>query len=86
MNARSSRIFGLLAAFSFWFLAVTALGQPEKTDPLPSWNEGPAKKSILDFVRLTTDKGSPQYIAPEQRIATLIRMARFGSSNRSMRK
>lgn len=38
-------------------------------DPLSSWNEGPAKKAILDFVQTTTDKQNPQYIPPEQRIA-----------------
>ena len=25
-------------------------------DPLPSWNDGAAKKSIIDFVKVTTDK------------------------------
>ena len=39
-------------------------------DPLPSWNEGPAKKAILDFVRATTDKASPTYVLPAERIAT----------------
>lgn len=39
-------------------------------DPLPSWNEGQAKQAIVEFVRLVTDKSSPQYVAPEQRIAT----------------
>jgi phosphoglycolate phosphatase-like HAD superfamily hydrolase len=44
----------------------------EKTgaDPLPSWNDGPAKKAILDFVRATTDKASPKYVPPADRIAT----------------
>jgi len=39
-------------------------------DPLPSWNEGAARKAILDFVRATTDASSPDFVAPEQRIAT----------------
>src|SRR5262245_24835666 len=39
-------------------------------DPLLSWNDGPAKKAILDFVRATTDKGSPKYVPPPARIAT----------------
>ena len=30
-----------------------------ETDPLPSWNDGPAKRGILDFVRTTTDKTKP---------------------------
>jgi phosphoglycolate phosphatase-like HAD superfamily hydrolase len=47
-----------------------AFGQQDKTDPLPSWNDGAAKKAILEFVRVTTDKASHKYVAPEQRIAT----------------
>src|SRR5262245_12336593 len=39
-------------------------------DPLPSWNDGPAKKAILDFVRVTTDKDSPKFVPPAERIAT----------------
>jgi phosphoserine phosphatase len=41
-----------------------------QSDPLPSWNDGPAKKAILEFVRVTTDKTSPKYVRPEDRIAT----------------
>jgi len=37
---------------------------------LPSWNDGPAKQAILDFVKTTTDKTNPKFIAPEDRIAT----------------
>src|SRR4051812_8246507 len=38
--------------------------------PLASWNAGPAKQAILDFVRVTTDRSSPQFVAPDERIAT----------------
>lgn len=41
-----------------------------QTDPLPSWNEGPAKQAILSFVKQTTGKAGPQYVAPPDRIAT----------------
>ncbi|WP_245318619.1 HAD family hydrolase [Bradyrhizobium sp. DOA1] len=37
--------------------------------PLPSWNDGPAKQAILDFVRATTDAGSPNHVAAADRIA-----------------
>ena len=37
---------------------------------LPSWNDGPAKQAILDFVRATTDPASPKLVPPEERIAT----------------
>lgn len=40
------------------------------SDPLPSWNDGQAKQAILDFVHATTDRSSPSYVAPEDRIAT----------------
>jgi hypothetical protein len=40
------------------------------TDPLPSWNDGPAKQSIQDFVARVTKPGGPEFVPPEQRIAT----------------
>ncbi|MGO9628434.1 MAG: HAD family hydrolase [Xanthobacteraceae bacterium] len=43
---------------------------PAQTDPLQSWNDGPAKQAILDFVRATTDPNSPHFVRPEERIAT----------------
>jgi phosphoserine phosphatase len=39
-------------------------------DPLPSWNDGAAKKAIVDFVKVTTTPGGPQFVPPEERIAT----------------
>jgi phosphoglycolate phosphatase-like HAD superfamily hydrolase len=41
-----------------------------QTDPLPSWNDGPAKKAIVSFVKQTTTQGSPQFVDPVARIAT----------------
>ena len=41
-----------------------------ETDPLPSWNDGPAKQAILKFVQETTDQASPKFVPPEERIAT----------------
>ena len=38
-------------------------------DPLPSWNPGPAKESILKFVADVTDPASPSYVPPAERIA-----------------
>jgi phosphoserine phosphatase len=45
-------------------------GRVALADPLPSWNEGPVKQAIVEFVRTVTDKSSPNYVPPEQRIAT----------------
>src|SRR5258706_11855450 len=39
-------------------------------DPLPSWNDGPAKKSIVEFVAKTTKPGSPDFVPVTERIAT----------------
>jgi phosphoglycolate phosphatase-like HAD superfamily hydrolase len=41
-----------------------------KSDSLPSWNEGASKKSIVDFVARVTREGGPDYVKPEERIAT----------------
>lgn len=38
-------------------------------DPLPSWNDGLAKRAILDFVRATVNQSSPAFVPVEQRIA-----------------
>jgi phosphoserine phosphatase len=40
------------------------------TDPLPSWNDGPARRSIVEFVRRTTTAGSPDFVPMAERIAT----------------
>ncbi len=38
-------------------------------DPLPSWNEGPVKQAIIDFVRKVTRAGSDDFVAVPDRIA-----------------
>ena len=59
-----ARILALAASLLF---AAQASAQ---TDPLPSWNDGAAKKAIVDFVKTTTTQGSPQFVPPAERIAT----------------
>ena len=49
---------------------VVALAAHAQTDPLPSWNDGPAKKAIVEFVQTTTTQGSPNFVPPSERIAT----------------
>ena len=39
-------------------------------DPLPSWNDTKQKQAIVAFVQQVTKKGTPDYVAPEERIAT----------------
>ena len=38
-------------------------------DRLPSWNDGAARRAIVDFVESTTRAGTSHYIPPEARIA-----------------
>jgi hypothetical protein len=61
------KIVGLLALSALLLPSASAQTQ---TDPLPSWNAGAAKKAIVEFVRATTTKGSPTFVAPAERIAT----------------
>jgi len=55
----------VLAAFVYAALSTTV----QAADPLPSWNDGVAKKSILQFVGNVTEKGSPDFVSPADRIA-----------------
>jgi phosphoserine phosphatase len=42
----------------------------EQGDPLPSWNDGLPKQSILSFVAAISREGSPDFVPVPQRIAT----------------
>jgi hypothetical protein len=42
----------------------------EGAQSLPSWNDGPTKQAILDFLRATTDQSSRSFVRPDDRIAT----------------
>ncbi|MCA0303430.1 MAG: haloacid dehalogenase-like hydrolase [Proteobacteria bacterium] len=41
-----------------------------QADPLPSWNDGAARRRILDFVARTTTPGHPDWVPVPERIAT----------------
>ena len=47
-----------------------AAAQNATADPLPSWNDGASKQSIIDFVTAVTREGSPDFVPAPQRIAT----------------
>ena len=51
--------------------APVAADQPAApaSDPLPSWNNGPAKQAILDFVAAVTTESSPTFVPRAERIA-----------------
>jgi phosphoserine phosphatase len=59
----------LLAAALLGALAFTAT-IARAADPLSSWNDGPAKKSIVEFVEKVTKPGSPDFVPVPERIAT----------------
>ncbi|QDU86813.1 haloacid dehalogenase-like hydrolase [Pirellulimonas nuda] len=51
-------------------LAALAACPAGAVDPLPSWNDTPAKQRILSFVAKVTNEGSADFVPPEARIAT----------------
>jgi len=63
----SRRATFVLAAIAGMARAAPAFAQP---DPLPSWNDGAAKKAIVSFVETTTTPGNPDFVPPAERIAT----------------
>ena len=59
----------LIVMLSCLAYAADPLLAPRK-DPLPSWNDGAAKKAIIDFVTKVTKEGSADFVPPPERIAT----------------
>ena len=53
----------------FFLLLACALISEAAADPLPSWNSGPAKQAILDFVAKVTDPDSKGFVPASQRLA-----------------
>ncbi len=70
VNAVSTRRLPLV-----WLLAtLMALPAPAGAvapapDPLPSWNDGPAKRSIVEFVRRVSDAAAPGHVPVPERVA-----------------
>src|SRR5438034_10552656 len=51
-------------------IAIAGLTTAYPQDPLPSWNDGKAKQSIITFVEKVTKEGSPDFVPVPERIAT----------------
>ena len=47
----------------------TSASPAVQIDPLPSWNDGPTKQSILDFVQKVSRQGSDTFVPVPERIA-----------------
>jgi phosphoserine phosphatase len=59
----------LLGAVAGLALLLACQSQTTALDSLPSWNDGPAKESIVEFVTKVSEEGGPDYVAPAERIA-----------------
>ena len=66
---RTSYLVKMVHAVFLTFLVLSSV-QAATTNPLPSWNAGPNKQAIIDFVQAVTDKNSKDYVPPELRIAS----------------
>jgi haloacid dehalogenase-like hydrolase len=66
---KTARGHNLLTAALVAAVAFTAT-IARAADPLPSWNEGSAKTSIIEFVTKVTTAGSPDFVLVPERIAT----------------
>jgi phosphoglycolate phosphatase-like HAD superfamily hydrolase len=59
-----------VAVFCVLVLLVASMRVHAQSDPLPSWNDGAARKAIMTFVEQTTTAGSPKFVPPGERFAT----------------
>lgn len=66
---RTARTRTVIAGALVSVLAFTA-ACARAADPLPSWNDGAAKKSIVAFVEKVTKQGSSEFVPSAERIAT----------------
>ena len=68
-----SRDFGAISNLILSGFAVLALALAatiaRAQDPLPSWNDGPAKQAIVNFVAKVTKEGSSDFVQPAERVA-----------------
>lgn len=67
MKTKRVLLTSLILIFSLIF---GGLATAQTADSLPSWKDGKAKQSIIDFVTKVTKEGSPDFVPPDERIAT----------------
>src|SRR6187401_2589734 len=63
-------INGLVATAAILTFSTVCTTAQSAQDPLLSWNDGAAKKSIVAFVEKVTKEGSPDFVPVAERIAT----------------
>jgi hypothetical protein len=62
---RRTASFAITVLIGLALLSTVAHAQ----DPLPSWNDGKAKQTIVAFVAKVTKEGAPDFVPPAERIA-----------------
>jgi phosphoglycolate phosphatase-like HAD superfamily hydrolase len=68
MNRRFG-CFALVAVLGGLLCGLASQTAFAQTDPLPSWNDGTARKSITEFVERVTTQGGADFVPPAERIA-----------------
>ena len=69
MTAGISSLAALVRALLLCVLLAVTAPSMAQTDPLPSWNDGAAKRAIVSFVKATTEPGSADFVPQAERIA-----------------
>ncbi len=82
MERRLTKQVFAVAALSLLYFSSRAGAQ----DPLPSWNDGSAKQTIIEFVQKTTTQSGPDFVLPRSASPPSTRTARYGSSIRFIRR
>jgi phosphoglycolate phosphatase-like HAD superfamily hydrolase len=64
------KLISFPSRISLALFALALTPSARAADTLPSWNDGPAKQAIVEFVKATTDQSSPKFVPAEARVAT----------------
>jgi len=68
----------LLFASVLAIAASLPFGRQAVTQSDPSWNDGAARKAVVEFVRATTDKTGPNFVQHEERLEAYFRFRKIG--------
>ena len=63
-------IYSIVCAMALLTFGAGSATARSARDPLPAWNDGPAKQAIVALVAKVTKKGSPNFVPVAERIAT----------------
>ena len=72
---------GAISLSTILFVFISAL-PALAADPLPSWNDGPAKRSMINFVEKGTKPGSPDFVLSRNASPPSTMTARSGVRSR----